>query len=210
MIEQEATIDKPEEKKHKAIKRIFLFFAIFVCGLLFLSSCTKAFTSDSDKANQLYVQMYGQDSANSTYDESTKKVTEEAKFTKTGENYLYALSSGTYNQNLGAVAVPDQKFFDYISIGYEIDFNTEVPTVTPIKKDNNSSFANGLSKPQTWLNDKLLTTNDEATANSIFGEEIVQAVKHGKLALEVTGPSWISLRKMIEIIIFLASNRQKQ
>ena len=94
MIEQEATIDKPEEKKRKAIKRIFLFFAIFVCGLLFLSSCTKAFTSDSDKANQLYVQMYGQDSANSTYDESTKKVTEEAKFTKTGENYLYALSSG--------------------------------------------------------------------------------------------------------------------
>lgn len=28
MIEQEATIDKSEEKKHKAIKRIFLFFAI--------------------------------------------------------------------------------------------------------------------------------------------------------------------------------------
>lgn len=190
MIEQEATIDKSEEKKHKAIKGIFLFFAIFVCGLLFLSSCTKAFTSDSDKANQLYVQMYGQDSANSTYDESTKKVTEEAKFTKTGENYLYALSSGTYNQNLGAVAIPDQKFFDYISIGYEIDFNIEVPTVTPIKKENNSSLANGLSKPQTWLNDKLLTTNDEATANSIFGEEIVQAVKHGKTR---SGSDWAKL-----------------
>lgn len=191
MIEQEATIDRPDEKKNKTIKRIFLFFVVFLFGILFLSSCTKAFTSDSDKANLIYVQMYGQDSSDeSNYDESTKTLTQKGDFSKKGTNYLQSLANGTYSQNIAAIAVPNQKFLDYISIGYTVDFTTSVPTINPIKLDNNASLTDGLSKPQAWLNENLLASNDEDAMSSIFGEEIYHAVRKAE---KRDGDGWTSL-----------------
>lgn len=195
MIEQEATIDQSEIKRNKLIKRLFLFFVVFLCGLLFLSSCTNAFTSDSDKANQLYVQMYGQDSSDGTnYDSGTRVLTQNGEFSTKGTNYLQSLANGTYSTNNSgssiAIAVPNQKFFDYLSIAYKIDFSSTNPVITPILLDNNASLKDGLSKPQAWLNENLLSSTDEDMMSKIFGVEIYRAIKKSE---KRDGKDWRSL-----------------
>lgn len=189
MIDQEVTIDKPEKKEHKAIKRIFLFLAVFVFGMIFLASCTKAFTSDSDKANQMYAAMYGQDTSHSSYDaDNPNLLKEEGQFSDKGKQVLQTIYLGS--GNVAGVAVPNQNFFKYVSMSYTIDFgalNNNVPTITPVAPDfgenSNITLPDGLSKPQQWLNDNLLGASPKLSStdqNNIFGEEIVQSLKYGK------------------------------
>lgn len=196
MIDQEATMEKPETKKRKAIKKTFLFLAVFVLGMLFLAACTRAFTSDSDKANQMYAAMYGQDTA----DDSTTNTlfTENGEFSDRGKQVLQTLNSTTTNAS--GIALPNETFFKYVSMGYTIDFGTltnNVPSITPILPDFGAgttiNLPDGLSKPQKWLNDNLLgasPTLSEADQTRVFGEEIVHSLKSGE---KRQGNGWTTL-----------------
>lgn len=176
-MDQEAIKKRPEDKE-KLIKRIILFFGILIVGILMLSSCTKAFTTDADKANQIYAALYGQDNSHGTYDAENNTFTNKGEYSTSGKSIFTTLNQGSSSSS--GVGLPSDKFQAYISVGYTFDFTNltdGAPTVTPVIDELNGG---AMSKAQTWLNDNLLASTDIDRANSIFGEEIVQAVKYGK------------------------------
>lgn len=191
MINSQSEIEKPA-KRRKAVKKIFFSVVFFVFGMLFLAACTRAFTTDADKANQMYAAMYGQDSSRyqETSDAQGTRISLGSTFSERGKAIIQTLYTGTTATR--PVAIPGQRFFDYLSVDYEIAFpqGAAVPTINPVAIASNASLPDGLSKPQAWLRDNLLSSVDTGRMNAIFGEEIVRSLKDGQTR---DGSQWRSL-----------------
>lgn len=180
-MDDTAKIVKKEKKKPNWVARVFIFLA-FILGITLLTSCTKAFMSNSDKANTMYVNLYGQDSSldNRTGDQEkqNKKLTDRQTCKKSGDN----TTNGIYDTLSSNYLLPTSIWEDYISVQYTYDLTASkvegsahdyvvTGTITPV---NDKSVA------VQWISNNFFNATIDDTLKSKFGQVIVSTIRENQ------------------------------
>jgi len=175
MNEQIEIVKTNEKKKPNWVARVFIFLA-FILGISLLTSCTKAFMSESDKANTIYSYFYGQDSDSSNRTNDTNKAsTKRASVKKQSDSD----SSGVYDTLASNYLLPSDEWESYISVEYTYNL-----TATAVENKENTFVVTGTVTPVNsnsiavkWIDDNFWNAEINESLKSKFGSTVVGVLR---------------------------------